>query len=184
MGPPVFPADGSHYIAGPHLHPYAGPVLYPEYPSAIYMPHPPPESMSLVGQCSPQPIYFPGFDPILFTKIVKQVDFYFSADNLSKDKYLRQHMDDEGWVPVSLKAGFRKLAELTNNVQIILDAVKSSAFVEVQGESIRRRGDWQKYVWPRDLTVTATAQPAAGATKDDTLAAHLQNIKLSDGRNP
>ncbi|XP_010547410.1 PREDICTED: la-related protein 1B-like [Tarenaya hassleriana] len=178
MGPPSFPAGGSHYMAGPHL--YSGPMLYPEYPSAIYMPHPPPESMALVGQFSPQPIYFPGYDPMLFTKIVKQVDFYFSADNLSKDKYLRQHMDEEGWVPVSLIAGFRKLAELTNNVQIILDAVISSAVVEVQGESIRRRGDWNKYVWPRDLRETTTA---SAARPDATLAGHLQEMKLAEGRN-
>ena len=33
-----------------------------------------------------------------------------SDDNLCKDPFLRQHMDDQGWVPLSLIAGFRKVS--------------------------------------------------------------------------
>jgi la-related protein 1 len=33
-----------------------------------------------------------------------------SDDNLCKDTYLRQRMDDQGWVPLSLIAGFPKVS--------------------------------------------------------------------------
>jgi hypothetical protein len=35
---------------------------------------------------------------------------YCSDDNLCKDLYLRQHMDGQGWVPLSLIAGFRQVS--------------------------------------------------------------------------
>ncbi|KAL5223342.1 hypothetical protein ABZP36_028055 [Zizania latifolia] len=34
--------------------------------------------------------------------------YFFSDDNLCKDIFLRQHMDDQGWVPLSLIAGFNQ----------------------------------------------------------------------------
>ncbi|KAF3500688.1 hypothetical protein F2Q69_00040300 [Brassica cretica] len=97
-----------------------------------------------------QTIYFPSFDPMLSNKILTQVEYYFSAHNLSKDKHLRGQMNDDGWVPVRIIAGFRRLAELTDNIQTILEALRSSEVVEIKGEALRRRGDWDKYLLPHE----------------------------------
>lgn len=35
---------------------------------------------------------------------------YCSDDNLSRDDFLRSKMDEEGWVPISLIAGFPKVS--------------------------------------------------------------------------
>lgn len=35
-----------------------------------------------------------------------------SAENLCRDVFLRQNMDQQGWVPISLIAGFNRVSEL------------------------------------------------------------------------
>jgi len=35
---------------------------------------------------------------------------FCSNDNLCKDMYLRRHMDEQGWVPVALIAGFNRVS--------------------------------------------------------------------------
>nr|KAJ0214793.1 hypothetical protein LSAT_V11C400212970 [Lactuca sativa] len=57
----------------------------------------------------PPPMFFAVPDPSLHARIVTQIDYYFSNENLVKDTYLRQNMDEQGWVPVSLIAGFKKV---------------------------------------------------------------------------
>ncbi|RID44106.1 hypothetical protein BRARA_I00923 [Brassica rapa] len=147
MGPP---SSTQYLAAAPQIGSYGGPMLYPpDYALHVFMPHPPPESIALVGNFPPPPpIYFPSFDPMLSNKILTQVEYYFSADNLSKDEHLRGQMNDDGWVPVRIIAGFRRLAELTDNMQTILEALRSSEVVEIKGEALRRRGDWDKYLLP------------------------------------
>ncbi|KAH7315538.1 hypothetical protein KP509_21G054000 [Ceratopteris richardii] len=52
-------------------------------------------------------------DPVAVrSMLVKQLDYYFSVENLCKDVYLRKHMDAEGFVPVSLIAQFNKVRDL------------------------------------------------------------------------
>uniref|UniRef100_M4F7X5 HTH La-type RNA-binding domain-containing protein n=2 Tax=Brassica campestris TaxID=3711 RepID=M4F7X5_BRACM len=147
MGPP---SNAQYMAAAPQIGSYGGPMLYPaDYALHVFMRHPPPESIALVGNFPPPPpIYFPSFDPMLSNKILTQVEYYFSADNLSKDEHLRGQMNDDGWVPVRIIAGFRRLAELTDNMQTILEALRSSEVVEIKGEALRRRGDWDKYLLP------------------------------------
>merc|ERR1719409_2119820 len=42
----------------------------------------------------------------------RQVEFYFSVENLCKDIYLRSHMDEKGWTPLELIASFPKVQRL------------------------------------------------------------------------
>ncbi|KAI7735437.1 hypothetical protein M8C21_013252, partial [Ambrosia artemisiifolia] len=89
--------------------------VYAEMPSPMFYyqgpPPPPAESLRgmapVVGPPIPPPMYFVS-DPMLYARIVAQIDYYFSNDNLVKDTYLRKNMDEQGWVPVSLIAGFKK----------------------------------------------------------------------------
>lgn len=46
-----------------------------------------------------------------------------STANLCKDTYLRQKMDDQGWVPVSLIAGFNKVSCLFVQLYKCLDLI-------------------------------------------------------------
>ncbi|KAJ0265388.1 La-type HTH domain-containing protein [Hirschfeldia incana] len=89
----------------------------------------------------------------LKTKILNQVQYYLSEDNLPNDAYLRMRMNDEGFVHIEFIAGFNKLKALTSNVQLILDSLRDSDIVEVQGYEIRNRCVWRKYIMPHDWRV-------------------------------
>uniref|UniRef100_A0A0D3BG56 Uncharacterized protein n=1 Tax=Brassica oleracea var. oleracea TaxID=109376 RepID=A0A0D3BG56_BRAOL len=54
----------------------------------------------------------------------------------------------------SIKPRLVLLKELTSNIQLILDSLQGSDIVEVQGNEIRNRHLWRKYVMPHDWRVT------------------------------
>ncbi|MBA0551619.1 hypothetical protein Golob_022495, partial [Gossypium lobatum] len=60
---------------------------------------------------------------------------------------------------------------LTDNIQLITDALQSSTVVEVQGDKVRKRIDWMRWIMPPSVHFpTMSGQ--------DTLAARVQNISL------
>lgn len=108
-----------------------------------------------VGFCyGPPPVPFvfdqglPQFNmQTLRNKIVQQVEYYFSDENLCKDYFLRSLMDSKGWVPISNVAEFNKLKRMCTNIPFILDVLmQRSTRVEVHGHMIRRRNEWQRWL--------------------------------------
>uniref|UniRef100_A0A1D1XWM7 La-related protein 1B n=1 Tax=Anthurium amnicola TaxID=1678845 RepID=A0A1D1XWM7_9ARAE len=170
VSPPFMPPP-------PHLSTFGSPMGYHDVPSHLfYVPTPPPPE-SLVGMpfVAPPVMFFAAPDPQLQASVAKQVDYYFSAENLCKDIYLRQNMDEEGWVPVSLIAGFNRVRNLTTNIQFILETLKTSTVVEVQGDKVRRRNDWMN--WPPLAPVPNVSHPSA-LSNSDSLAARMRNVGL------
>ncbi|MQL90480.1 hypothetical protein Taro_023079, partial [Colocasia esculenta] len=86
-------------------------VHLPDIPSPLFYfpPAPPPESLGAMPFVAPPAMFFAAPDPQLQSVVAKQIEYYFSPENLCKDIYLRQNMDEEGWVPVSLIAGFNRV---------------------------------------------------------------------------
>uniref|UniRef100_A0AAQ5YWL2 HTH La-type RNA-binding domain-containing protein n=1 Tax=Amphiprion ocellaris TaxID=80972 RepID=A0AAQ5YWL2_AMPOC len=78
--------------------------------------------------------------------IKRQIEYYFSLDNLERDFFLRRKMDQEGFLPIGLIASFHRVQALTTDVNIILEALKDSKEVEVIDMKIRRKVDPEK--WP------------------------------------
>uniref|UniRef100_A0A671Y711 La ribonucleoprotein 1, translational regulator n=1 Tax=Sparus aurata TaxID=8175 RepID=A0A671Y711_SPAAU len=78
--------------------------------------------------------------------IKRQIEYYFSLDNLERDFFLRRKMDQEGFLPVALVASFHRVQALTTDVNLILEALKDSKEVEVIDMKIRRKVDPEK--WP------------------------------------
>ncbi|KAL2966335.1 hypothetical protein AAZX31_16G110400 [Glycine max] len=112
--PPPPPNPAQLFPPPPPLRPYGGSIGFTELPpQMVYVPPPPLESMRGVPFVSPIPpnaMFFQPLDNQLHTKIVNQIDYYFSNENLVKDTYLRRNMDDQGWVPINLIAGFKKVS--------------------------------------------------------------------------
>ncbi|KAL8621697.1 hypothetical protein ACOMHN_024668 [Nucella lapillus] len=48
----------------------------------------------------------------LIMDLRKQLNYYFSLENLLQDIFLRKHMDPDGWVPAELMMKFNKMTEL------------------------------------------------------------------------
>lgn len=64
-------------------------------------------------------------------KIIRQVEYYFSDENLRTDKFLLKYLtkDDEGYVPVAVIASFKKMKKLTHHKSLIVAALKESSLL-------------------------------------------------------
>mmetsp|Transcript_7483 Transcript_7483/g.13426 ORF Transcript_7483/g.13426 Transcript_7483/m.13426 type:complete len:694 (-) Transcript_7483:278-2359(-) len=94
--------------------------------------------------------------------ILNQVNYYFSEDNLCKDTFLREHMDAEGWVKLSLIMGFNKMKAYS--IEAATNAIANSTIVEfnaakdqmrLKDEDLRRRWAGRQ---------ASDAAPAAGSS--------------------
>ncbi|XP_014166057.1 la-related protein 6-like [Geospiza fortis] len=102
--------------------------------SLLARPLPPPWSCSLalLGQEEP-----------LLRRIVAQVEFYLSDENLARDAFLLKHVQKNkmGFVSIKLLTSFKKVKYLTRDWRLTLYALKFSALLEVnkEGTKVRRR---------------------------------------------
>ncbi|KAJ2905105.1 hypothetical protein MKZ38_006351 [Zalerion maritima] len=85
--------------------------------------------------------------------LTRQVSYWFSKDNLVKDTWLRKHMDDDGFVPFSLIAGFTRVKQLLATDEDLRYAIAGSNVADLwcanDGvERIRCRHNWQDWIFP------------------------------------
>ncbi|KAK6938991.1 La-type HTH domain [Dillenia turbinata] len=145
----IRPPPGSGPFIPQPVRAFGNPMNFPDMaPPVIYVPALHPDSfrpVPFVAPPPPPPMFYPVQDH-LTGSIIHQIDYYFSDANLLKDEYLKQNMDEQGWVPITLIAGFNRVKNLTSNIQLILDALRGSTVVEVQGDKVRRRNEWMKWL--------------------------------------
>ncbi|XP_035787683.1 probable serine/threonine-protein kinase kinX [Anopheles albimanus] len=82
-------------------------------------------------------------DDEMCEKIVEQVEFYFSNENILKDAFLLKHVrrNKEGFVSLKLVSSFKRVRQLTKDWRVVGYAIKRrSAKIEVNdlGTKIRR----------------------------------------------
>ncbi|KAI0516239.1 hypothetical protein KFK09_008911 [Dendrobium nobile] len=76
---------------------------------------------------------------VLFDKIVRQVEYYFSDENLPNDAFLLKQVrkDKEGYVPITLISSFKKMKKLTKDLSLIEAALRTSSLVVVSSDGKR-----------------------------------------------
>ena len=67
--------------------------------------------------------------------IRRQIHYYFSANNLKTDYFLKSNMDMNGWVPVVLISTFNRVRLTGASVDIIVKALTGSTKVELSSET-------------------------------------------------
>lgn len=145
----------------------------PAYPYFQAQPEPQPEP-------EPQPDPEPDAEEER-VKLLKQIEFYFSKENLCSDVYLRQQMDGQGWVDISLIAGFKKVQGLKKDLQYIKETVQSSSILEMKDDKIRKHNDWEKWVIPRESNPDAPSSSASVPRPNvNNLTAHLGGMRLHE----
>uniref|UniRef100_A0A182K4F8 Uncharacterized protein n=1 Tax=Anopheles christyi TaxID=43041 RepID=A0A182K4F8_9DIPT len=82
-------------------------------------------------------------DDEMCERIVEQVEFYFSNENILKDAFLLKHVrrNKEGFVSLKLVSSFKRVRQLTKDWRVVGDAIKrKSVKIEVNdlGTKIRR----------------------------------------------
>ncbi|XP_074784328.1 la-related protein 6-like [Athene noctua] len=82
-------------------------------------------------------------DPQLVQRIVSQVEFYLSDENLAKDAFLLKHVQKNkmGFISIKLLTSFKKVKYLTRDWRLTLYALQFSELLEVneEGTKVRRR---------------------------------------------
>ncbi|XP_020692947.1 la-related protein 1A isoform X1 [Dendrobium catenatum] len=139
----------SGFIGGPGYHGAPQPVCF--YPAGpLDFSRGPPHLISLIPPpLSPAPAaavtFLPPEEQTLRANILKQIEYYFSDENLQHDTFLLGLLDEQGWVSISRIADFKRLKKMTTSIPLILDCLRSSNIIEVQDEKIRRT-DWLKWI--------------------------------------
>lgn len=86
--------------------------------------------------------------------VARQVEYYFSAANLAKDRYLRGLMDSEGWVDIAAIASFNRMRRFQLPVDTIAGMLTSSLQLDVDRDEarsaylVRSRLHWAVFVSP------------------------------------
>merc|ERR1712046_109571 len=80
--------------------------------------------------------------PNIISRVQERIESYFGTENLLDDMQLREHMTEEGWVPIQFLQGLFPEA-MTTDVTIMLQAIGNSPIVELhpQNTHIRPRND-------------------------------------------
>lgn len=79
----------------------------------------------------------------LEANIIRQVEYYFGDANLNRDKFLLEQIskDEEGWVPLSVLLTFKRLAALSTDIEIIVNALIKSdeSLLEISEDKLKIR---------------------------------------------
>ncbi|XP_031489894.1 la-related protein 1A-like isoform X2 [Nymphaea colorata] len=151
--PPYEHASSAHHFAQPNLPSPQMPVPFSS----------PPQSSLLASEVISQSTDLQE----LKTRIVKQIEYYFSAENLCKDRFMRSVIDEEGWISIKLIAGFRRVLAMTEDIEVVIDALKDSSQVELRGNMMRKSKDWDKFLGPLPDDVFLVSSHASQG--DDTI---------------
>lgn len=108
--------------------------------------------------------------------IKKQVEYYFSVDNLTGDFFLRRKMDPEGYIPVTLIASFHRVLALTTDVAVIVNAIKESDKLELfEGYKVRTKTT--PTTWPiTEVPEVTEGEPKAIGTLEQ------EQLEQNDGQ--
>lgn len=104
----------------------------------------------------PVPLYTPQYFPKDDLKVVilKQIEYYFSVENLVHDLFLRSLMDEEGWVSISSIANFPRIKSFSTELPFIVESLKGSEIFEFKGDqSFRLKEDWSPWVIPKNSEI-------------------------------
>ena len=134
--------------SGNRIHPIMTDLASYTYP--INPPSAPPYPQPTPAQLGPADY---SLDVHRLTLLTKQIDYWFSLDNLVKDIYLRKHMDSSGYVHMNVVTRFNRLRILEPTLEDVRNAVAHSHVVDLwcagDGiERIRARQGWEMFTLP------------------------------------
>ncbi|KCV71393.1 hypothetical protein H696_02341 [Fonticula alba] len=80
----------------------------------------------------------------LGSRILNQIEFYFSDNNVVRDRFMRTKIEESenGWVPLALLASFKRISSMSTDLELIADAVSktTSGLIELSEDrqNVRR----------------------------------------------
>jgi hypothetical protein len=105
----------------------------------------------------------------LITLVKRQIEYYFSDENLENDLFLRSKLDVEtGFVPLLVIASFNRVKLLTTDFNLIIESIRNSDIVELSLIGGGNSGDLNSYLIRQRMNPTkwciTTQQPSTTTT--------------------
>ncbi|KAM3964319.1 la-related protein 7-like [Aphomia sociella] len=100
----------------------------------------------------------------LYENILKQMEFYFSDANLTKDRFLGELVKTDAYVPIDVFLKFNKIRSMTQDVNDIVKAMKNSTLLELSDDKTKVKRQTpvlpydadQRTVYVESIPVTAS----------------------------
>uniref|UniRef100_A0A7E4W336 HTH La-type RNA-binding domain-containing protein n=1 Tax=Panagrellus redivivus TaxID=6233 RepID=A0A7E4W336_PANRE len=124
------------------------PLLSPDQNPPIAVMQPPYVVPRMVGPAFPSPFGAPSEPAKLKDVVRRQVEYYFSTDNLQKDFFLRRQMEPDGYLCVSIIASFPRVRCLTQDLNVVIESLKGSENVEIHESGLKVRPRDNPTKWP------------------------------------
>ncbi|XP_038214925.1 la-related protein 7 [Zerene cesonia] len=102
----------------------------------------------------------------LYENILKQMEFYFSDANLSKDRYLGDLVAADPYVPLTEFLKFNKLRSMTQEVSDIVKAMKYSTFLELSEDKLKVKRKTPMVPYDADLRTVYVESIPVTASRD------------------
>ncbi|CAM9165553.1 unnamed protein product [Ectocarpus sp. 13 AM-2016] len=85
---------------------------------------------------------------------VRQIEFYFTVENLCRDIFMRSYMDEEGYIPIAFVANFPGVARFGVELEDITAGILASDTLQVdtENETMRMREGWEVWLLPNQAT--------------------------------
>ncbi|CAI4230787.1 unnamed protein product [Auanema sp. JU1783] len=125
---------------------------------------------------TPAPIHVLN-DETLRDCVRKQIEYYFSNENLQKDFFLRRKMNADGFLPLQLIASFPRVRSLTADISLICEGLRESDTVELSDDLTYVRPRVNPAQWPLPPTVHSDV---ASTSNTNT----VENAKLAQKSEP
>jgi la-related protein 1 len=109
--------------------------------------------------------------------VKKQMEYYFSMENLTRDFFLRGKMDTQGWIPLTTVAGFNRVRMLTPDLVVVTEALAGSAVVELSPDLLRIRAKENPQQWVLPGAVEAGVAAASTAMAAEAAASGATDVK-------
>lgn len=80
---------------------------------------------------------------LLLKQIADQMDFYFSAANITKDRFMSSLLSEDPYIDLQIFFKFNKLRSMTTDVEFLRKAISKSSILELSedGLKVRRKTD-------------------------------------------
>ncbi|XP_046859159.1 la-related protein 4B-like [Xenia sp. Carnegie-2017] len=78
--------------------------------------------------------------------IRQQLEYYFSRENLAGDTYLVSQMDSDQYVLIQIVANFNQMKKLTNDIELVKEAIKESAYLQMDDSFTKMRPNMKRCI--------------------------------------
>ncbi|XP_042226544.1 la-related protein 7-like [Homarus americanus] len=91
---------------------------------------------------------------LLISKIMAQMEFYFSAPNISKDSFMKSLLESGPYINLDTFFKFNRILSLTDDMNLLKKAVKKSSILELSEDGLRVKRKFEVELKEKEMECT------------------------------